>query len=268
MPEGLALVKRIVLNQLRGWRRATLIILKLPPLRTLHRVGAFPITGKQQSKQTVSQNHIRGMKPIFDSSQKSRVLKLSNPFLSGAEQAVMLDVKRRMSLTLHHSLLHLKGMNTSAVICATLSRATICQVVGFIQMVATAFRTNAFLLYPACENYPKMEDRERVAWRGRRWLLMAVRMTVWANRAEKREKQEKWRQDICIEKCDEALASPLAHTAFTSSSVFSNGYAPGYAKLNRRGAPVIISVTQTGAHFHISPQQKEIGPDNYTPLCL
>uniref|UniRef100_A0A8C4GYN5 Contactin associated protein 2 n=1 Tax=Dicentrarchus labrax TaxID=13489 RepID=A0A8C4GYN5_DICLA len=36
-------------------------------------------------------------------------------------------------------------------------------------------------------------------------------------------------------KCDEALASPLAHTAFTSSSVFSNGYAPGYAKLNRRG---------------------------------
>ncbi|CAJ1082341.1 contactin-associated protein-like 2a isoform X2 [Xyrichtys novacula] len=37
------------------------------------------------------------------------------------------------------------------------------------------------------------------------------------------------------EKCDEALASPLPHTAFTSSSVFSNGYAPGYAKLNRRG---------------------------------
>uniref|UniRef100_A0A8C2ZTJ6 Contactin associated protein 2 n=1 Tax=Cyclopterus lumpus TaxID=8103 RepID=A0A8C2ZTJ6_CYCLU len=37
------------------------------------------------------------------------------------------------------------------------------------------------------------------------------------------------------EKCDEALSSPLPHTAFTSSSVFSNGYAPGYAKLNRRG---------------------------------
>uniref|UniRef100_H3CRS5 Contactin associated protein 2 n=1 Tax=Tetraodon nigroviridis TaxID=99883 RepID=H3CRS5_TETNG len=37
------------------------------------------------------------------------------------------------------------------------------------------------------------------------------------------------------EKCDEALASSLPHTAFTSSSVFSNGYAPGYAKLNRRG---------------------------------
>uniref|UniRef100_A0A3Q3GC94 Contactin associated protein 2 n=1 Tax=Kryptolebias marmoratus TaxID=37003 RepID=A0A3Q3GC94_KRYMA len=37
------------------------------------------------------------------------------------------------------------------------------------------------------------------------------------------------------EKCDEALASPLPHTAFTSSSVFSSGYAPGYAKLNRRG---------------------------------
>lgn len=37
------------------------------------------------------------------------------------------------------------------------------------------------------------------------------------------------------EKCDEALASALPHTAFTSSSVFSNGYAPGYAKLNRRG---------------------------------
>uniref|UniRef100_A0A667Y9S5 Contactin associated protein 2 n=1 Tax=Myripristis murdjan TaxID=586833 RepID=A0A667Y9S5_9TELE len=38
-----------------------------------------------------------------------------------------------------------------------------------------------------------------------------------------------------VKKCDEALASPLPHTAFTSSSVFSNGYAPGYAKLNRRG---------------------------------
>ncbi|KAK7881298.1 hypothetical protein WMY93_029707 [Mugilogobius chulae] len=36
-------------------------------------------------------------------------------------------------------------------------------------------------------------------------------------------------------KCDEPLASSLSHTAFTSSSVFSNGYAPGYAKLNRRG---------------------------------
>uniref|UniRef100_A0A7N6BMN7 Contactin associated protein 2 n=1 Tax=Anabas testudineus TaxID=64144 RepID=A0A7N6BMN7_ANATE len=37
------------------------------------------------------------------------------------------------------------------------------------------------------------------------------------------------------QKCDEALASPLPHTAFTSSSVFSSGYTPGYAKLNRRG---------------------------------
>lgn len=33
-------------------------------------------------------------------------------------------------------------------------------------------------------------------------------------------------------------------------------------------APAIISVTQTGAHFHISPQQREIGPDNYISLCL
>uniref|UniRef100_A0A8C6MCT2 Contactin associated protein 2 n=1 Tax=Nothobranchius furzeri TaxID=105023 RepID=A0A8C6MCT2_NOTFU len=40
---------------------------------------------------------------------------------------------------------------------------------------------------------------------------------------------------IMSNKCDEALASPLPHTAFTSSSVFSSGYAPGYAKLNRRG---------------------------------
>uniref|UniRef100_A0A669B3F4 Contactin associated protein 2 n=1 Tax=Oreochromis niloticus TaxID=8128 RepID=A0A669B3F4_ORENI len=40
---------------------------------------------------------------------------------------------------------------------------------------------------------------------------------------------------LSTEKCDEALASPLPHTAFTSSSVFSSGYAPGYAKLNRRG---------------------------------
>ncbi|XP_076014443.1 contactin-associated protein-like 2a [Genypterus blacodes] len=37
------------------------------------------------------------------------------------------------------------------------------------------------------------------------------------------------------QKCDEALASPLPHTAFASSSVFSSGYAAGYAKLNRRG---------------------------------
>ncbi|XP_022539171.2 contactin-associated protein-like 2a isoform X2 [Astyanax mexicanus] len=37
------------------------------------------------------------------------------------------------------------------------------------------------------------------------------------------------------QKCDEALATSLAHSAFTSSSVFTSGYAPGYAKLNRRG---------------------------------
>ncbi|XP_036413819.1 contactin-associated protein-like 2a [Colossoma macropomum] len=38
-----------------------------------------------------------------------------------------------------------------------------------------------------------------------------------------------------MEKCDEALATSLPHSAFTSSSVFTGGYAPGYAKLNRRG---------------------------------
>ncbi|XP_036374731.1 contactin-associated protein-like 2 isoform X2 [Megalops cyprinoides] len=37
------------------------------------------------------------------------------------------------------------------------------------------------------------------------------------------------------QKCDEALATPLPHNAFTGSSVFSSGYNPGYAKLNRRG---------------------------------
>lgn len=37
------------------------------------------------------------------------------------------------------------------------------------------------------------------------------------------------------EKCDEALATPLSHSAFSSSSVFTTGYAPEYAKLNRRG---------------------------------
>ncbi|KAI7792786.1 putative contactin-associated protein-like 2, partial [Triplophysa rosa] len=36
-------------------------------------------------------------------------------------------------------------------------------------------------------------------------------------------------------KCDEALVTPLPHNAFTSSSVFTGGYAPGYAKLNKRG---------------------------------
>ncbi|XP_035382266.1 contactin-associated protein-like 2a isoform X2 [Electrophorus electricus] len=37
------------------------------------------------------------------------------------------------------------------------------------------------------------------------------------------------------QKCDDALASSLTHSAFGSSSVFSSGYAPGYAKLNKRG---------------------------------
>uniref|UniRef100_A0A6Q2Y6L1 Contactin associated protein 2 n=1 Tax=Esox lucius TaxID=8010 RepID=A0A6Q2Y6L1_ESOLU len=37
------------------------------------------------------------------------------------------------------------------------------------------------------------------------------------------------------EKCEEALSSPLPHTAFSASSVFNSGYAPGYAKINRRG---------------------------------
>lgn len=44
------------------------------------------------------------------------------------------------------------------------------------------------------------------------------------------------------EKCDEALVTPLPHNAFTSSSVFTSGYAPGYAKLNKRGGTV--------KHFH------------------
>ncbi|XP_034154116.2 contactin-associated protein-like 2 [Pangasianodon hypophthalmus] len=37
------------------------------------------------------------------------------------------------------------------------------------------------------------------------------------------------------QKCDDALATPLSHSAFSSSSVFTTGYAPEYAKLNRRG---------------------------------
>uniref|UniRef100_A0A8C7L230 Contactin associated protein 2 n=1 Tax=Oncorhynchus kisutch TaxID=8019 RepID=A0A8C7L230_ONCKI len=40
---------------------------------------------------------------------------------------------------------------------------------------------------------------------------------------------------LSCQKCEEALSSPLPHTAFTASSVFTSGYAPGYAKLNRRG---------------------------------
>uniref|UniRef100_A0A8C7L4R6 Contactin associated protein 2 n=1 Tax=Oncorhynchus kisutch TaxID=8019 RepID=A0A8C7L4R6_ONCKI len=43
------------------------------------------------------------------------------------------------------------------------------------------------------------------------------------------------RQRLSCCKCEEALSSPLPHTAFTASSVFTSGYAPGYAKLNRRG---------------------------------
>lgn len=38
-----------------------------------------------------------------------------------------------------------------------------------------------------------------------------------------------------LEKCDEALATPLSHSAFSSSSVFTTGYSPEYAKLNKRG---------------------------------
>ncbi|MCI4391514.1 hypothetical protein PGIGA_G00135420 [Pangasianodon gigas] len=37
------------------------------------------------------------------------------------------------------------------------------------------------------------------------------------------------------QKCDEALVTPLSHSAFSSSSVFTTGYTPEYAKLNRRG---------------------------------
>lgn len=37
---------------------------------------------------------ILAAKPVLDSSQKSRIIKLSNPSLSGAEQAVMFDVKK------------------------------------------------------------------------------------------------------------------------------------------------------------------------------
>uniref|UniRef100_A0A6Q2ZA45 Contactin associated protein 2 n=1 Tax=Esox lucius TaxID=8010 RepID=A0A6Q2ZA45_ESOLU len=40
---------------------------------------------------------------------------------------------------------------------------------------------------------------------------------------------------IQFKKCEEALSSPLPHTAFSASSVFNSGYAPGYAKINRRG---------------------------------
>ncbi|MEQ2302772.1 hypothetical protein AMECASPLE_010137 [Ameca splendens] len=47
-----------------------------------------------------------------------------------------------------------------------------------------------------------------------------------------------------MKKCDEALASPLLHTAFTSSSVFSSGYAPGYAKLNRRGGVLLCTLVR------------------------
>uniref|UniRef100_A0A8C1GNT1 Contactin associated protein 2 n=1 Tax=Cyprinus carpio TaxID=7962 RepID=A0A8C1GNT1_CYPCA len=37
------------------------------------------------------------------------------------------------------------------------------------------------------------------------------------------------------ENCVITLVTPLPHNAFTSSSVFTSGYAPGYAKLNKRG---------------------------------
>ncbi|XP_033856004.3 contactin-associated protein-like 2 [Acipenser ruthenus] len=37
------------------------------------------------------------------------------------------------------------------------------------------------------------------------------------------------------QKCDEQLSTPLSHSSFTSSSMLAGSYAPGYAKLNRRG---------------------------------
>lgn len=55
---------------------------------------------------------------------------------------------------------------------------------------------------------------------------------------------------LSTEKCDEALASPLPHTAFTSSSVFSSGYAPGYAKLNRRGGIQTYTDIRACGHTH------------------
>ncbi|XP_008581090.1 PREDICTED: contactin-associated protein-like 2, partial [Galeopterus variegatus] len=36
-------------------------------------------------------------------------------------------------------------------------------------------------------------------------------------------------------KCDEPLVSGLPHVAFSSSSSMSGSYAPGYAKINKRG---------------------------------
>lgn len=58
----------------------------------------FFITWKYSRRDELSHISQPCYKPLFDSSQKSSILKWSNPFLSGAEQAVMLSVKRRMSL--------------------------------------------------------------------------------------------------------------------------------------------------------------------------
>lgn len=52
------------------------------------------------------------------------------------------------------------------------------------------------------------------------------------------------------EKCDEALVTPLPHNAFTSSSVFTGGYAPGYAKLNKRGGNNIFLFFLMHAQIH------------------
>ncbi|XP_074478216.1 contactin-associated protein-like 2a isoform X1 [Sebastes fasciatus] len=96
-----------------------------------------------------------------------------------------------------------------------------------INIVYSEKTATSCILHPAdCLSSSNKMHRHRPA-RGLTLLLLPVALWICSN---------------CVhgalpttQKCDEALASPLPHTAFTSSSVFSNGYAPGYAKLNRRG---------------------------------
>ncbi|XP_051542697.1 contactin-associated protein-like 2 isoform X2 [Myxocyprinus asiaticus] len=69
--------------------------------------------------------------------------------------------------------------------------------------------------------YAKMQRHARIGLKLLMWIFSHLSISQAASSSS--------------QKCDEALVTPLPHNAFTSSSVFTSGYAPGYAKLNKRG---------------------------------
>ena len=53
------------------------------------------------------------------------------------------------------------------------------------------------------------------------------------------------------------MATPLPHNAFSSSSVFTSGYAPGYAKLNKRGGESAYNKETKNQHTQREKRKRE-----------